>query len=159
MEVVIVQSKTSAIINAILLIIIGILFIVNKDLALNVGFILAGIFLIVSGIVPMIMCKTIDLMGVLMVILGIVLIMVPYVFTTIALIILGIIAIIVGVIGILGASKEKDGKMRTVGIIVGALIIIAGISIMLQMDIAFIIFGVFLLIAGAVNLVYLMKKN
>jgi uncharacterized membrane protein HdeD (DUF308 family) len=159
MEVVTVQTKYSGVINAALLIIIGVLFILDKDLALNIGFILAGVFLIISGIVPMIMCKTIDLMGVLMIILGIILILVPYVFTTIALIILGVIAIIVGAAVILGATKESDGKVRAVAVIVGALIIIAGISIMLQMDIAFILFGVFLLIAGILNLVTVLKTN
>ena len=156
MEVIYVQDKTTMIINTILLLIVGILFIWDKDLALKWGFIVAGVCLIVSGILPMIMVKNVDLMGVILIVLGIIICLIPSFLANVTIIIIGVIAILLGVI-ILFSAIKGDENTKTMGVIVGALILLAGILTFLGNDIAFIIFGVMLVIAGIVNAVTLMR--
>ncbi len=152
MEVIYVQNKTTMLINAVLLILVGILFIWDKNVALEWGFIIAGVCMIVAGVLPMIVAKNVDLMGVIMIVLGIILCIIPGFFADVTIIILGIIAILVGVIIIFSAIKG-DESTKTMGVIVGALILIAGILIFLNYDIVFVIFGVILVVAGIVNAV------
>lgn len=159
MEVYAEQSKWSYIISAILMIIVGALFIINRDLAMDVGFIIIGIFLIIAAIIPMIAAKALDLIGLVLLVLGILLIILPSVFTDVTTIILGIFAIIIGAVAAANATKEQDGVSRAIGVIVGVVIIIAGISMILDMDIAFQLFGVFLVIAGVLNLIAAAKSN
>lgn len=158
MQLIVEQSRTSMIINALLLIIVGALFIIDENLALSVGFIIAGVFLLISGLVPMIQTKSVDAMGVIMVVLGILLIVIPNVFADITFIVIGIITIIVGALYFVGAFKQS-GSSKIVGIIVGLLILIAGIMILTRMDLAFVLFGIFLIVAGGLNIVGAMKKN
>ncbi len=159
MEVIIEQTRTSMFINALLLIIIGALFIIDENLALSVGFIVAGVFLVISGLVPMIMYRAADLIGVLMIVLGIILIVIPNVLADVTFIVVGIIAILIGAIACFGALKNVTTAGKVIGLIVGILIIIAGIMILTRMDIAFILFGAFLVVAGALNIVGAMKKE
>jgi len=140
------------------MILIGALFIANKELAMSWGFILIGVFLIISGIIPMIMNKTIDVIGLIMIILGIVIIVVPGLFANLFGIVVGIIAIIVGLLMIVSASKDELNTAKIIGVIVGVCIIIAGITLILDWDIAYQLFGVFLIIAGAINIVGALKK-
>jgi uncharacterized membrane protein HdeD (DUF308 family) len=151
MEIYVQQSKTMMVINALLLIVIGALFIINKDLALQWGFILAGVFLIISGILPMIIMKAVDIIGILMIILGIIMILAPYAFAWATIWIIGIIAILLGVLILFGATRTS-GKEMIVMIIVGLLLVVAGALTFIGNDLVFIIFGVVLVLAGVVNL-------
>lgn len=152
MEVIVYQDKTTAMIYSVLMIIVGLLFVLNKDLALSWGFIIAGVFLIIAGIIPMIMAKSIDLMGLLMIVLGIILIAVPQLFAGITVLLIGIVAILLGVIWIYGSATNPDGKGRTIGIVVGIVILVAGIATFLGNDFVFIVFGILLIIAGIMNI-------
>ncbi|MBQ7979164.1 MAG: DUF308 domain-containing protein [Candidatus Methanomethylophilaceae archaeon] len=157
MEVYYVQNKTSMIINTILMVIVGVLFIIDKDLALELGFIVAGICLIIAGLIPMIMVKNVDAMGIVMIILGIVLLLVPNLMADITTVIIGVVAIIVGALIAFGGVKA-EGSPSAFTIVVGILIALAGILIFMGNDIAFLIFGVMLVVAGVVNIVALLKK-
>ena len=57
MEVIVYQDKTTAMIYSVLMIIVGLLFVLNKDLALSWGFIIAGVFLIIAGIIVSLVTK------------------------------------------------------------------------------------------------------
>jgi uncharacterized membrane protein HdeD (DUF308 family) len=149
------QSKAMVIIYAILLIIIGALFIADKDLALQWGFIIAGVFLIISGILPMIQYKTVDLIGVIFIVLGFILIAAPYVFAVATEIIIGIIAIIIGIVIAFNALQATETKVKIIGLIVGILVVIAGAITFLGNDFVFIVFGILLIIAGIMNLITL----
>jgi uncharacterized membrane protein HdeD (DUF308 family) len=159
MQVIVEQTRTSMFINALLLILIGALFIIDENLALSIGFIIAGIFLFISGLVPMLMYRTADVMGIIMVVLGVLLIVIPSVFADITFIIIGVIAIVVGALALVGACYNTTTAGRLIGILIGAFIIIAGIMVLTRMDIAFIVFGALLVIAGALNIVGAMKKE
>ncbi len=150
-------TKTELIVYAILMIIIGILFIWDKDTAMDIGFIIAGIFLMIAGLLPIIVTKDINVLSFIFVVLGLLLIMVPHFFTDVAVVVLGIIAIIVGILYVLSASKVKQQAPMIVMMLVGILIVVAGISMILDMDIAFQLFGALLAIAGAVNLIAALK--
>ena len=155
MEVYIVQSKANLILTSILMIIIGVFFIVDKDLALDVGFIVTGVSLIILGLVPMVQVKDVNLFCVLLIVLGIFLILVPSFFTDLTKVILGIVAILVGVLMVLNSTKAELKNPKIIGMVVGILIILAGISILLDMAIAFQLFGALLLIGGIANLLIL----
>ncbi len=157
MEVYYVQNKTSMIINTILMVIVGILFIIDKDLALELGFIVAGICLIISGILPMIMVKKADAMGIILIILGVILLLVPNLMADITTVVIGVVSIVVGAIIAYGGVKA-EGSPSAFTIVVGILIALAGILIFMGDDIAFLIFGVMLVVAGVVNLITLLKK-
>lgn len=156
MEVIYVQDKTTLLINTVLLIIVGILFIWDKDVALEWGFIIAGVCMIVAGVLPMIVARNVDLMGLIMIVLGIIICIIPSFFADVTIILIGIIAIIIGVI-ILFSAIKGDEKTKTMGVIVGALILLAGILTFLGNDVAFVIFGAMLVVAGIVNAVTLAR--
>ncbi len=156
MEVYYVQSKASMVINTILMLVVGALFIYNKDTALEIGFIVAGVCLIISGIIPMIAVKSVDLMGILLIILGVVLCVVPGLFAGITTVLIGVVAIVVGAIIAYGGI-QGEGSPKAFTILVGVLIALAGILIFMGNDIAFTIFGVVLVVAGVVNLIALLK--
>ncbi len=155
MEVYIVQSKANLIVSSIMMVIIGIFFIVDKDLALDIGFIVAGISLIIVGLVPMIQAKDMNLFCVLLIVLGIFLILIPSFFSDVAKIILGVVAILVGGLMTLNSFKAEEKNPKIIGLLVGILIIVAGVSILLDMDIAFQLFGGIMLVAGILNLMTL----
>lgn len=157
MEVYYVQSKASLIINTILMVVVGALFIYDKNVALDLGFIVAGICLIISGIIPMIIAKTIDAIGIIMIILGVLLCIVPGLFTGITVVLIGIVAIVVGAL-IAYSGVKAEGSPKTFTIVVGALILLAGLLIFMGNDIAFLIFGVMMVVAGVVNIVMLLKE-
>ena len=159
MEVIAYQDKTTAMIYSALMIIVGLLFVLNKDLALSWGFIIAGVFLIIAGIIPMIAVKSIDLMGLIMIVLGIILIAAPHLFAGITVLLIGIIAILLGVVWIYGASTNPDGKARTIGIIVGIVILVAGIATFMGNDFVFIVFGILLIVAGIMNIAGVTKSS
>ena len=156
MEVYYVQSKASLVINTIMMILIGALFIYDKNVALDIGFIVAGICLIISGIIPMIMVRSIDLIGIIMIILGVLLCVVPGLFTDITVVLIGIVAIVVGAL-IAYSGVKAEGGPKTFTIVVGALILLAGLLIFMGNDIAFLIFGIMMVVAGIVNIVTLLK--
>jgi uncharacterized membrane protein HdeD (DUF308 family) len=160
MEVIVVQqSRISMLINAILLIIIGVLFIYDENLALSIGFMIAGVFMIIAGIIPMIQYKTVDLIGVALIVLGIILLVIPNILADVTYIIIGIIAIILGAVIFFGGFKEGERNSKIISIIIGLFIAIAGIMILTRMDIAFILFGAFLVIAGAFSIIGALKKS
>ena len=150
------QTRTSLIVNSILLIIVGILFIINRDFAMELGLVIVGIFLIISGLMPMIMARAVDIIGILEVILGILLIIAPFVFKSIILFIIGGITILVGILSILGVSQAI--KTHVFSLIVGILIVVAGILIMFDQEIIFTIYGIELILAGAMNLIQAYKS-
>ncbi len=158
MQVYVEQTKLSLVVYAVLMILVGALFIVDRNLAMDVGFIIAGIFLVIAGLVPMIQMKNVDVLGVIMLVLGILLLVMPNLFTDVVTIILGVIGIIVGALNAVAALKEQNKAVMIVGLLVGVLIIIAGITMLLDMDIAFQIFGALLLIAGVLNLLGAVKN-
>ena len=155
MEVYIVQSKANLIVSSIMMVIIGIFFIVDKDLALDIGFIVAGISLIIVGLVPMIQAKDMNLFCVLLIVLGLFLILIPSFFSDVAKIVLGVVAILVGGLMTLNSFKAEEKNPKIIGHLVGILIIVAGVSILLDMDIAFQLFGGVMLVAGILNLMTL----
>ena len=159
MQVYIVQSKTNLIIMAILMIIIGALFVINKNLALDIGFIVAGVMLIIIGLFPMIQMKDMNIIGIIFILLGLILIIFPYVFTDITQILLGIIAIVVGAVGVFNSMKEKNQTIMILGVLVGVLILVAGVTMVMKWDIAFQIFGILLIIGGVLDLVAISKAN
>ena len=158
MEVYYVQSKAALVINTILMLVVGALFIIDKDFALHWGFVVAGICLIISGIVPMIIVRNVDIIGIILIILGIVLCLIPNLMADITIVAVGVFAIIVGAIAAFNAIKAAD-KPDLFGIIVGALLILGGILTFMDNDIVFIVFGVILVIAGIVNVLTLLKSK
>jgi uncharacterized membrane protein HdeD (DUF308 family) len=150
-------TKTSLLIEALMLIIIGLMFIIDKDFAINLGLIIVGVFMIISGLLPMIQFKVVDPIGVIMVILGALMIAAPFVFASIILIIVGIITIIVGFLMIVSSIGIENTAGKAVGVIVGALIAIAGVLIMTGNDFIFMVYGVLLIIAGAMDLIVAAK--
>ena len=64
-------------------------------------------------------------------------------------------AILVGVLMVLNSTKAELKNPKIIGMVVGILIILAGISILLDMAIAFQLFGALLLIGGIANLLIL----
>lgn len=159
MQVYIVQSKTNLIIMAILMIVIGALFVINKNLALDIGFIVAGVMLIIIGLFPMIQMKDMNIIGIIFILLGLILIIFPYVFTDITQILLGIIAVIVGAVGVFNSMKEKNQTVMILGVLVGVLILVAGVTMIMKWDIAFQIFGILLIVGGVIDLVAISKAN
>lgn len=140
------------------MIVIGALFIVDKDKAIEVGFIITGIFLLIGGILPMIQGRTINVLGLLLIILGILLILAPELFTLVFEIIIGVIAIIIGALNMFAAFRETDKVGMFFGFVVGLLVIAAGVTIFLGMDIAFQIFGGLLIAAGLLDFIVAIKN-
>ena len=156
MEVSFEPNKNISIIYALLLIVIGLLFIVNPGFALSTGVAIVGIILIIAGLVPMFMNKSVDAIGVVMIVLGILLVAAPFLFATLIAIIVGIIAIIVGILAIVGALQNKGNNF--VQLIIGILILVAGACTFIGEGWPWMVFGAILLVTGALALVGAFKN-
>jgi uncharacterized membrane protein HdeD (DUF308 family) len=84
---------------------------------------------------------------------------IPNILADVTYIIIGIIAIILGAVIFFGGFKEGERNSKIISIIIGLFIAIAGIMILTRMDIAFILFGAFLVIAGAFSIIGALKKS
>ncbi len=157
MEVYIQQTREASIITALLLILVGILFIIDQTLAVSVGILLIGAFMIVAGLMPLLTTKQFDITSIIMIILGIVVIMARFLLADILLLVIGVIAILVGVMKMYGALTG-DAKNKLMDMAVGLLIALAGFAIAVQFDFAFVLFGALLVLAGVVNLIDALKK-
>lgn len=151
------KKKTdSALISALLYIVLGVLLIVFRSQMLGIAMTIAGIIFVVSGILEVVKKNWAG--GAVSLIIGIAILVLGWVATQIVLLVLGILIALKGII----ALVEALGKKRTtlLGVLFPVLTIVVGLMLAFGngLDILLVICGVLLALDGAIGLLNSLKK-
>ena len=151
------KKKTdSALISALLYIVLGVLLIVFRSQMLGIAMTIAGIIFVVSGILEVVKKNWAG--GAVSLIIGIAILVLGWVATQIVLLVLGILIALKGII----ALVEALGKKRTtlLGVLFPMLTIVVGLMPAFGngLDILLVICGVLLALDGAIGLLNSLKK-
>ena len=143
--------------NALLYIIIGLLFCVFKAGMMNVLFSVVGALLIAKGVLDILEKNVTS--GVISAVAGVAVIVLGWELTGIALMVLGIIILIKAIQNILELMKRKRTVLEFVGAIlaavIGFMLIFSGWK---AVDLLFIVIGITLILDGGMTLVKELKK-
>ena len=151
------KKKTdSALISALLYMVLGVLLIVFRSQMLGIAMTIAGIIFVVSGILEVVKKNWAG--GAVSLIIGIAILVLGWVATQIVLLVLGILIALKGII----ALVEALGKKRTtlLGVLFPMLTIVVGLMLAFGngLDILLVICGVLLALDGAIGLLNSLKK-
>ncbi len=160
------DGKTNSLVMGLFLIILGLVAIVMKGGAVQILIVIAGLLLLVIGALAVYYSFKDKgqefVIGVVQVVIGIVLIVGAGLLTTIAMYILGIALIILGAVSLLDILKSKDFKGNIIPIIVGAVMVIAGILALVNpagmIDTIMLVIGILVVISGLLEVVGALKK-
>ena len=143
--------------NALLYILIGLLFCVFKAGMMNVLFSVVGALLIAKGVLDILEKNVTS--GVISAVAGVAVIVLGWELTGIALMVLGIIILIKAIQNILELMKRKRTVLEFVGAIlaavIGFMLIFSGWK---AVDLLFIVIGITLILDGGMTLVKELKK-
>ena len=151
------KKKTdSALISALLYIVLGVLLIVFRSQMLGIAMTIAGIIFVVSGILEVVKKNWAG--GAVSLIIGIAILVLGWMATKIVLLVLGILIALKGIIALVEALGKK--KVTLLGVLFPALTIVVGLMLAFGngLDILLVICGVLLALDGAIGLINSIKK-
>lgn len=141
----------ASIANALLYVVIGILFIVFKSQMLGWAMTVAGILFIISGIVSLFQGMTFS--GIVSIALGAIILLGGWLFVEIVLIVFGVLLAVRGMVALFGAMKP----FRLWDVVVAILTVVLGVMMVVSkwvvLDWFYILIGVIFLVNGAIALV------
>lgn len=157
------MKKTSALISAIMTLVLGLILLIWKEGVIGVGLTVLGIVLIVTAVLEFVKANWVS--GIIKAVLGIAVLVIGWALYEIALLVIGIVLTVYGGLEIIKrivavvTNKTKD-KIWTViiGLIGPALCLVAGIFFLIGgagtiINIAFIVGGILLIVNGILALV------
>lgn len=138
--------------QAILYIVVGLLFCIFRASALNWLLIIVGALFVVQGVLCLTRKDTVG--GVVGLVIGLALILCGGFFAEIALIVFGILIIVKGVLDLMNALKQKN---NLIPLILSILVIAVGVMLVVArwvvMDLLFIVIGIVFIVNGVLALV------
>ena len=146
------KKSNSNIVNALMYIIIGVLFCVFRAGVINWLMTIAGVLFIVFGVIDI--TKGGITQGVLNIAIGVIILLGGWLFLEIVLIVFGVLIAVKGVLSLATALKRK--KANAFEVLFAVLTIVAGIMLIISkwaiMDWFFIVMGVLFIVDGALAL-------
>jgi len=153
-------KNSSKLISAILMAVIGVLFIIKKMDVISIAMTVFGVLLIVQAVLDVI-GKDIT-SGVIKAVVGVAIIIFGWALVEIATYVLGVALIIYGVLRLVdcikGFKSQKSTAAKIVELIIPVICLLIGVSVFVGTfgslaNIAFIVAGIFLLLHGVLDLI------
>ncbi len=153
--------KYNKLILPIVFIITGILFMIFKGEVVKWIAMAIGVFFAIDGVITLTKTKHNEIrsVAIIEIVLGIVLFIFAWVFVKFIEIILGLVIILYGTFRIIQAVCSNHSKNVIVDVAIGIIQILAGIFIIFDASILYIILGALLLVDGIIELVSIYNKN
>ena len=152
-------KNQNKLISAILITVLGVLFLIWKSDVISVAMTVLGVMLIVQGILDLVHKNIVS--GVIRVALGILIIVFGWAFVTIALYVMAVVLLIYGIMQLISTirnlASEKSLVAKIVGFIQPALYLVIAACLLFNQSGAitwvFILSGIFLIIQGVLALI------
>ncbi len=158
------NKKSESLIFAILMIVLGVLFIAFKSNIIGITMTVFGVALIVSAIIDLIQKNVVP--GVIKAVVGVVVIVFGWAFVSVALYIMAALILIYGILCLyqtIKSNKTMDKRSKIINYVDSILFIVIGLCLLFNqggtISLVFIIAGVFLIINGILALLQCLPTN
>ena len=142
--------------SPVLYVALGLLLVLFSGEAISWAMTIAGLFFLITGVLAVIGGRLIS--GIINILMGVAILVLGWLMVSIVLLVLGLVVAFKGVMALVEELKKK--KTNLIGIIVAALIIVAGLALAFGNGIGIVIkvVGIVLVIDGVLSLIGVRKK-